>query len=540
MSRKLRPTAVLTAEGIDHYREMFSVTEDDPGSTLPEQLPAHTVGWDVLAWIEGNLVDPATGDPWRLTREQCRTVLWWYAYDPATLRPLYLRGEIVRMKGAGKSPFAAVLVLVEACGPCRPGPHGAVPATSPYIPVAGVSEDNAESCMEFVRLLAKHSTLPFDVGLGRVVTPAGSIIEPITSSPWTAEGRRPTLVIVEESQHLTSANQGRSLYRVLQRNAAKGADGWSRVLSVTNRHTPGSESVAEVNAEAHQAQLPGLLYDCREGPQVDDLLDRDAVVAAVRTAAGDAWWVPVDRIADEAPTTDPAVFTQYYLNRVSHAVDAWIDAAAWDRNVMHREITTTEPIVLAFDGSTGRTNGTLADATALVGCTMSGHLFLCGLWGPKPGAYDWTPPVEEILETVAGWLDQYNVVGFGADPAGWEGIVAGWEAQYGDRLKVKAGTGSPIAYRFNRTGIVARDVEALRSAIVTGSVTVAHQAGLRAHALNARVKAGPQGAQLRKETNDGKIDAVVAAVMAHALMLEARRTGVDKPPAPQFAPRRIR
>lgn len=543
MSRPRVSTVVLDVADVGHYREMFRAFDGDAASTLPDGLPATTVGWDVLGWVEANLRDPSTGDPWRFTREQVRFLLWWYAYDPLTLRPLFLRGEIVRMKGAGKSPFAAALVLVEACGPCRPSgnlPQGAVPAPSPYIPVAGVSEDNAEATMEFVRRIAKASPLSIDVGLGRLVTPEGALVESITASPWTVEGRRPTFVVAEETQHWTSSRSGRELYRVLQRNAAKGADGWSRVLSITNRHVPGSESVAEVNHEAHQLGLGGLLYDCREGPAVEDQADRPAVVEAVRIAAGDAWWVPVDRIADEAPTTAPEVFERFYLNRISHQVDAWITAADWDRCVLDREITTTEPIVLAFDGSVGRTNGTTADSTVLVGCTMSGHLFVAALWQHPPNVATWTVPIEEVLSTVEAWVTQYNVIGFAADPASWEGVVAGWEATYGPTLKVKAGTGSPVAYRFGRTGIVARDTAALHDAIVGGAVTVAPQAVFRAHALNARTKQGPGGIALRKETNDMKIDAIVAAVMAHALYLAARRDGADKPPAPMFAPRRIR
>lgn len=541
MSRKLRPGNVGTPDA-SNYREMFIVSADDPGSTLPAGLPDRTVGWDVLAWIEATLRNPETGDPWRLTREQVRFLLWWYAYD-ATLRPLFTRGELVRMKGAGKSPFAAVLTLVEACGPCRPGPNGtAIPATAPYIPVSGVSEDNAESTMEFVRRIAKNSPVPIDVGLGRLVTPDGGLIEPVTASAWTMEGRRPTFAPAEETQHWTETNRGRELYRVLLRNCAKSPDGWARVLGVTNRHLPGSESVAEVMWEAHQAGLPGVLYDCREGPAEVDLTDRAEVIRAVKIAAGDSWWVPVERIADEAVLTDPATWMRYYANRITHAEDAWLDAAEYDRCVTTREITTTEPIVMAFDGSIGRTTaGATADSTVLVGCTLDGmHVFPIACWSQPPGAKEWTVPVDQVVEVLRSWMRIYNVVAFAADPAHWEGVVAQWEQDYGPKMMVKAGA-TPIAYRMNRPGIVARDTEALHSGIVGGAVTLDSAPVLRSHFLNARRKPGTSGVQLRKEhpSSDRKIDLAVASVLAHAVALEARRAGADRPKPIVHAPYRI-
>jgi len=542
VSVKRRQVGTQVPAGDGGYREMFTISADDPGSTLPAGLPDRTVGWAVLAWIEANLRNPETGDPWRLTREQARFTLWWYAYDE-TLRPLFTRGELVRMKGAGKSPFAAVLTLVEACGPCRPGPNGtAIPASAPYIPVSGVSEDNAESTMEFVRRIAKNSPLAIDVGLGRLVTPDGGLIEPVTASPWTMEGRRPTFAPAEETQHWTETNRGRELYRVLLRNCAKSPDGWARVLGVTNRHLPGLESVAEIMWEAHQAQLPGVLYDCREGPAEVDLTDRADVLRAVTVAAGDSWWVPLERIADEAALTDPATFARYYLNRITHAEHSWLDAAEFDQCITTREINTTEPIVLAFDGSIGRTTGKTADSTVLVGCTLTGgiHLFPIACWSQPPGSKEWTVPVDAVLETVRAWMSTYNVIGFAADPAHWEGIVAGWEAEYGDQLQVKAGA-TPIAYRMNRTGIVARDTLALHSALHDGAVTVDGTPLFRSHFLNARRREGTTGVSLRKEhpSSDRKIDFAVTSVLAYAVALEARRAGVDKPAPVPHVPYRI-
>jgi len=541
MSRPRVNTQVVTGDGAEVYRRMFTTNTDDPGSSLPPGLPALTVGWDVLGWVENNLKDPTTGEPWRLTREMSRFVLWFYAHDTAG-RPIYTRAEMARCKGWGKSPLAATLAIVECCGPCRPGPGRAQPAAMPYVPVAGVSETGTETTMEYVRRLAKASPIELEVGLGRCFTPSGGVIEGVTSSPWSLEGRRPTYMVGEESQHWQTGNRGREMYRVALRNTAKAPDGWGRVFTVTNRHAPGLESVAEINWEAHVAGLPAVLYDCREGPPDVDLHDPDSVIRAVRAAAGDSTWVPAERLAVDAPGTERNTFLRYHLNRITATEESWIDAASWDQCVSTREIDPTERFVLGFDGSTGRTVGT-ADSTALVGvCLADMHLFLVGLWWQPPGSTHWTPPVDAIMSTVETWVSRPGCVGFGADPSGWEGIVAGWESKWADKLTVKAGPGSPIGYRFGRPSIVTRDTAALHDAITSGSITVDGSPQLRQHALNARTKTTAAGVQLRKEhgSSDRKIDAIVAGVIAYALALEARRTGADRPAPVSHVPYRIR
>ena len=101
---------------------------------------------------------------------------------------------------------------------------------------------------------------------------------------------------------------------------------------------------------------------------------------------------------------------------------------------------------------------------------------------------------------------------------------------------------TPVAYRFNRTGIVTRDTLALHDAIVGGAVTVDDSPAFRSHALDARRRPSASGIQLRKEfpSSDRKIDAIVAAVIAYAVMLEARRAGADRPKPVQHAPYRVR
>lgn len=96
-------------------------------STLPPGLPDLTLGYWAAAWAEGKLsgfsglIQPNgsnAGKPFRFTMGQLRFLLWWYAVDENG-RWLFNHGVRRLAKGSGKSPFAAVLSLIEFCAPVR-------------------------------------------------------------------------------------------------------------------------------------------------------------------------------------------------------------------------------------------------------------------------------------------------------------------------------------------------------------------------------------------------------------------------------------
>lgn len=90
-------------------------------ATLPQGYPAITLGEEAARWAERWLIQP--NGPWagkrfRLTDDQYRFLLWWYALD-RNGDWLYNHGARRLAKGSGKSPFAAVLALIEFCAPVR-------------------------------------------------------------------------------------------------------------------------------------------------------------------------------------------------------------------------------------------------------------------------------------------------------------------------------------------------------------------------------------------------------------------------------------
>ena len=89
--------------------------------TMPAGVPALTLGYEVLAWVEQNIIQPngpRAGRPFEPTIGQARFILWMYAVDEDGR---WLHNRMVRRlaKGSGKSPFAAVLALAELLGPVR-------------------------------------------------------------------------------------------------------------------------------------------------------------------------------------------------------------------------------------------------------------------------------------------------------------------------------------------------------------------------------------------------------------------------------------
>lgn len=62
-------------------------------------LPERTLGWQVIAWIE-TWVNDGAGGRFKLTPEQRRFLLWWYALDERG-RFTFRKGILQRLKGWG-------------------------------------------------------------------------------------------------------------------------------------------------------------------------------------------------------------------------------------------------------------------------------------------------------------------------------------------------------------------------------------------------------------------------------------------------------
>ena len=521
----------------------------DPIVSLPT-FPADqlTLGWGIADFIEGYLLQPdgdLAGEPFRLTDEQLRFILWFYAVDEHG-RFVYRRGVLRRAKGWGKSPFLGALCLAELLGPVRfshfdeeTGEAVGERHPMPWVVIAGVSETQTENTMSAIRAMCEESALVddfgLDVGMTRILVPGGGKLHPITASSSTQEGARPSFAVMDETHHWTKSNGGWALAKVIRRNLAKSRDGSARAIETTNAHEPGQESVAEGSFKAWRACVEGrsrdrgLLYDTREAPMSVDLSDEASLRAGLRCAYGDATWLDEDRLVGEVydPDTPPEEARRFYLNQIVAAADSWIAPAVLGKGESlgrdKRPLAPGEEVTLGFDGSL------TDDSTILVAVRLSdGAPFVLGAWEKPEGprGEGWEVDKSQVRDVVHYAHATYSVVAFFSDVAYWETDVDGWRDEYGETYRVKATTRHAIAWdmRGHQQDTV-RGVEALHRSLTDGETPlIPHRlpdgrdglAILTTHTLNARRRPNRWGVSFGKETRESpqKVDALAAWVLA--------------------------
>lgn len=524
----------------------------------PGEYP--TLGWEMLQWYTDMLAQPDCPEyqPLVMTNEQANFVLQYYRIDPRTGRRVYRRAVWSRPKGHGKSPMMGAIGAGEALAPVvfdgwdadgRPVGRPWDTIRTPLVQFAAMNEDQTRNAFDpLLEMLREGPVMDYysiDPMNSFVALPKGRI-EYLTAAGDSKEGNKPVFAALDQTEGWVKSNGGRRLADVIRRNAGKVG---GSTIETPNSYRPGTESVSELTAQYAQslqegrARQAGLYYDHREAPSDTDMTDAKSLYQGLVAAYGDSaqeagGWVNLNRIREEIwdPATDPQDARQFYLNQVTHASDSWVSRtdvlSAADAT---RTIEPGDTIVLGFDGSRGRARG-VADATALVGMRVEDkHLFVIRVWERREtDPQDWSPDPIEVDAVIRETFNDYRVVGFYADPSGWTGQVAHWEAEYGRRLRVKATRVEPIAaWPRGKTTQVAEHVEKLRQAIVLNEITWDGSSTLMRHMLNARRRNTRSGGYLLyKQFPDSvdKIDAAYAAVMAYKACLDVISKGVGHKP----------
>ena len=569
-----------------------------PWKPLDEDDPFPTLGWYALDWIAENLTvydGPAIGEPLTFTQEQADFVLRFYEVDPKFEGPATRPGEkhlrrgrlvrralLSRPKGWGKSPLVAALCLLEALGEVvmdgwdangqpvgRPWNEMGL---KPLVQIVAVSEDQTANtwmpCIDMARNSPVYDNYEIEPMETFINVPRGRI-EAVTSAGLSREGFRPVFTAMDQTESWLQSNGGWRLARTIRRNTMK--TGGSTV-ETPNAFEPGEESIAEQSWHAHQTQVKGknrrkkrdLLLDHREAPATTDIYDEDSLREGLIYAYGDSaaengGWVNIDNVIDEFwdENTDVQEGRRYFLNQITHSGDAYLSAIELAACVEPKVVAPREPIVLGFDGSMGRAKGK-ADATALIACRISdGYMWQVLIREPPNNpkeAREWVAPVFEFDTAVAQMFRDYKVVGFYADPSGWEAHVAKWEKLYGPKLRVKSGGegGHPImAWPRGKTGNVVPFIKRLKSSILAsadartkahspdpadligiGEFTYDGSFELTQHFLNAKMRKSTTGYLLAKDFPESprKIDGAYAAVLAWKARLDALAKRLDKKP----------
>lgn len=538
--------------------------------TLPPK-PELSIGHHVEAWCTEFLRQPDgpdAGEPWRFTEEQRSFVYRLYAVDHRG-RFLWNRAVLRRAKGWGKSPFMAAVALAELCGPTRcdgfdaNGEPVARPVPLPWVQIAGVSEKQTNNTMSMVLAMIGESPAVdeygIDPGLTRVFVRGGGKLEPITASAPTAEGARPTFVVMDETHLWTRSNHGHKLAEVIRRNLGKSRDGAARSVETTNAHESGEDSVAERSFEAWQKQQSGwkgqtILYDSREAPEGSAALlhggDDADIFRVLEATYGDSTWVDLERIRDELydPDTPPAEGRRFYLNQITAADDAWVDPVAVDNSAA--EIVESPSDVWVGFADFSKSD----DSTGYVRCRLSdGALVTVGVWQKPPGerGKDWVVPRDEVDRVIRADLNAHKVVAFFGDPSHakledgtgyWDPILDGihrdfhsqfklWAVRQGDRRH-------SVLWDMSSQGRLAQFTEAAEefaAALERGEIVHDGHPALRQHLKNARRSPNKHGVGISKEHRGSKrkIDLAVCAVgarMLRRLVLNSDETTSGKRP----------
>lgn len=519
-------------------------------------LPALTLGWDVLAWC-GMWLRGKKG-PWAFTAEQARFLLWFFAIDERG-DFVYHSAVLQRLKGWGKDPKAACLAVAAMFADVNfdhfdsAGRPVGREEPNAWVQLVAVSQEQTKNTMKLMPgLIPAETRRYYGIQIGKTsVWGLGDTrqTEAVTNSVMAIEGGRPTLVVRNETQNWNSSNGGHDMAGALEGNAAKrDIDSPARMLDICNAYRPGEDSVGQRAREAWEATLGdvdalededrpraldfGLLYDSLEAPP-DAPLTADAAPEVVEAVRGDAVWLDAKgRILKSILNTqNPASESRRkWYNQVTAAEDAFTTPQLWDTGARpDMALDPADEVVLTLDCSKSD------DATGLIATRITdGFARVLGMWQRPPGerGKGWLVPREKVDAAVTAAMESLNVVAFFGDPSHvlddesldryWDNLFDDWHRRYKHRLRLwaKPGKDGGHAVMFDMALFECqkRFVEAVQLAEADlESAVVVHDgdARLRGHILNARRQPTRAGMSIAKEHRESKakIDLAVVWVM---------------------------
>lgn len=330
----------------------------------------------------------------------------------------------------------------------------------------------------------------------RLVVPENdAVLLPLPAEPGALHGHDPSLLIVDELHVVTEAV-------------------WEAVSSVTGKRPESLTLAISTPAASPDSIMWKLVEHGRGGtdkafylkeftaPEGCATDDRAAQMVANPAMACRDPFLSADGLEAARRTLREPVFRQLRLGQWVTGVESWLPWGAWDDCQTDRDVRPGERVVLAFDGSAS------GDSTALVGCTLDGHLWVEGLW-ENPGDPRWRVPREDVDNAVDVAFARYDVAELACDPWGWRSEIEGWAKRHGERRVVEWNTahGQRMAPATDR----------LYQAVSTKAVTHDGDTRLAAHVAHCVAKRTPMGDLVSKDKRGSprKIDAAVAAIVAY-------------------------
>lgn len=396
----------------------------------------------------------------------------------------------------GKTMLAAALALAELfVGP----PSAEVLTVASDARQAAITLKYARRMVELNPVLKERVQIYAD----RLYLPENdATLLPLPAEPGALHGHDPSLLIVDELHVVTE-----QVWEAVTSVSGKRPESLTLAIS-TPASTPDSVMWRLVE-HGRQNDDPSFFFREFSAPDGSAPDDRDAWRAANPALSCRDPFLAEDGLAAAYRTIRLPVFQQLRLGMWVSSVGAWLPFGAWDACAAVRPITGR--VVFGFDGSAS------GDSTALVGCTMDGHIWLEGLW-ENPGDPEWRVPRTEVDAAVARAFDTYDVAALCCDPWGWRSEIELWAGRHGEKRVIEWNTGAPQR--------MARATDRTYQAVITGTLTHDGDPRLAAHIAHATVQSTPNGDVITKDKRGSprKIDAAVAAIVAydHAIYLATK------------------
>jgi hypothetical protein len=510
-----------------------------------------TLGFAVSDLIEQTAVIPDglhAGEPFVLTDEMLRCVLWHYRLDPVTGRFVFDRGtQFTRSQKYGKGPLSAAFVVAEAHpeGPVlfdgwdADGQPVGRPWPTPHIQITAVSEDQTANIFRALLPMIENGALAADIpdtGLTRINLPSGGLIEPVTAAAKSRLGQRVTFCPQDQTESWLKSNGGHDL-AYNQRRGLAGMGG--RWLSTPNAWDPTEDSVAQRTAES---KAPGVYHDDVD-PGRGSVRNKQERRRMLRKVYGDSaskprpdapWepWVDLDRIDSEIVALleegEAAQAERWFLNRKEADESAAFDHA--------RYLELADPDGLPADNSRiviGVDGARFVDSLAIVATDIiTAYQWPLGIWSRPPFAPpEYEHPFHEIDGVMLEAFDLYRPWRVYIDPQWIDNLVDEWQGRWGEKRVHEWWT--------NRNRQIAWAVRKFTTALNAGDFTHSGDPELSQHIRNARRRKVPviderlkQMHTITKDRKDSpnKMDGAMASVLSWEALGDARALGLHNRP----------
>lgn len=400
------------------------------------------------------------------------------------------QGLVSMPRGNGKSALAAVFALYGLFADEIEGAQVIIVASDER--QARIVFNAAKRMIELNPVLLEQVQIFQD----RIYVPStASELRPLPAEPNALQGYDPTLMIVDELHVVTE--------RVWEAvSLASGKREQSLTLAIS---TPADdvESVMWRLVEYGRRNPDDKLFKLVEYAAPDGCaIDDRAAWKIANPALGD--FLHEDALEATLMTTREAPFRRYRLGQWVGQAQSWLPWGIWDKLAdKERGLPEEgEPVVLAFDGSAS------GDSTALIGCTLDGHLFVVEIWESPEGDDRWRVPRQEVANVIDQAIERWDVRELAADPWGWRTELEEWS----DKHK-----GIIVEWNTAHRGRMAPATDRVYAAVSSGDLSHDGDERLSLHISNAVAKSTPMGDLISKDKRNSnkKIDSAVAAIVAY-------------------------